>query len=309
MKNLTKTAFGSVAVAGCLLFIGSSPALAAVWEVLVVDQQAPGTKTAPPKWATLVAGPAAVKKADGFLVSIDGKLWQLKVNTLKEQGCCDKGKFPFSYEVDQLTATPMAGGQPTVLMGINALDSAKALMKEHIGNCDEMKPLPSKPATTESYERSKINLLGSVDNSFAFEILSESAPFGRADKMTSDEWAAFNVDKALSPDMPGKKRTIALDAQGKIVKVSATEKDSGVPADISQYAIVRKDLQEQRKAFIAAHPKLVEWDKVSFYTVSPDKSVVVYGLNGNLYWQGATGKPRLLGPVKSVHGLQWHKNG
>lgn len=294
--------------AACLLFIGTTPAFASGWEVLVIDQTAPGTKATPPKFSTIWASPGAMKKVDGFLVSMGGTVQQLKVNTLKDKCTCDKGKFPYSYEIDQLTVTPLAGGAPKVLMGEMALAAAKQLMKEHKDNCDGMKALPGKGETTESYERSKINLLGSVDNNFAFEILSESAPFTRPDPMKSDEWAAFGADKNIIPDSPGRKRTISTDAQGKIVKASATEKDSGVPADVSQYAIVRKDLQALRKEFIDAHPKLVEWDKVSFYTIAPDKSAVVYGLNGNLYWQPATGKAHVVGPVKNVHGLQWHKS-
>ena len=68
-----------------------------------------------------------------------------------------------------------------------------------------------------------------------------------------------------------------------------------------------RDDQAEKSAFVAGHPKLVEWGKTSFYSVAPDKSAVVYGLNGNVYWQPASGKARLLGQAKNVKGWQWLK--
>lgn len=270
-----------------LALSGTAVDAAAKWQILVQDQLTAGSKDTPAKWVTVWADGTSTKRMDGLVADLSGKMCTLKVATSKERGATKTGKFPFVYEIDQLTAQPVAGGQAKVLLGDSALTSAKALMHEHLNECEGMKPLPFAPDTTESYEKSKVRILAVYSNSLAVDQASESFKYGRPNPMSLSETACYKLDKDCATT--GKKALPAALAVG----------------DASKFSKLPPG--EPEASFVAKNPKLVPWDKVQFYTVSPDKTAVVYAQNGMLFWQAATGKPKPLGSVKSVHGWQWRQ--
>jgi hypothetical protein len=58
--------------------------------------------------------------------------------------------------------------------------------------------------------------------------------------------------------------------------------------------------------FRREHPKLVPWNNTQFWSVSPDKTAVVYVQNSKVYWQPLTGKARLIGTAKLACGVRWY---
>ena len=322
-------------------FAAVGPAFAA-WQVLVHEQVAPKTKDAPAKWSTTWSDGTNTRKFDGVIASMGGKLWALQVVTAKDRGACKQGKYPFAYEVDQLVAQPSGGGESKVLFGDTALASAKAVMKDHLDACDGIKPLPGAPDTTESYERTKLNILSVYNNALGMEQVTESFAYGKPNPMALDDWASYRLDKDcadkvskkfLPPDATAK-------ANEKFAALAAAERDPFSPADMSHWVLVpsgggmsvefgvpsttnppksivrvvrvdgdsgaKDDYSTMRAAFVTAHPSLVEWSKVGFYTISPDQSVVVFTNGPDLYWQPVSGKPKVIGQVKNVRGWQWH---
>lgn len=58
--------------------------------------------------------------------------------------------------------------------------------------------------------------------------------------------------------------------------------------------------------FVQAHPHLLQWKSLPFYSVSPDQAAVIYQLKNNLYWQNVNGgKAILVSPIHKVRGIQW----
>ncbi len=314
------------------------------WQVVVNDRQAAGSKTVPARWVSVWADGKTSSRNQGLVVSMDGHLWTLDVSTQSDKGSCAEGKFPFSYSVDELIASPLGAGQGRrVLMGQGALGSAKDVMRDHLANCDGIKALPSQPETTESYERSKIRLLSNYNGKIGLELVSESLAYGRPEAMVSNDWGAYGIDKGFS-GKEGRKLLpsgTAGEASARFLKLPKSERDPFSPGDFSHFILVpagggvavefgvpgtaasaRGEAQvvrverpgglgdaydKARLAFVSKHRGLIPWDKVSFYTIAPDGSAVVYAQNGGLYWQGLTGKARPIGHVQEVRGWQWHR--
>lgn len=319
------------------------PSLAktAAWQVLILDQSS--AKTAPnlANWVTIASNGLKTKRFDAPVVSLDGHPYTLRLTTERRKDACPAGKFPFSYEVDQLIATPLSGGQPIILIGQSALQSAKDLMKEHLASCDGIKPLPGSPVTTESYEKSRVSLLSIFQDNLGLEVISESFAYGKPKAMVYCDWASyrfkngdlFKRGKKILPD------GATTEATSKFLKLPSDERDDFSPADLSHFVLVprgggvvvefgvpatadsqmatvkmvrtdrtyepKDEYSKLRGSFMRAHPKLIAWDKVSFYTVAPDQSAVVFARDGKLYWQALSGAAKLIGRVKEVRGWQW----
>jgi len=324
---------------------GEAKAAGGSWQVLILDRLSASSKDSPARYATTWSSGSTSKRFDGAVAALGGHLVTLKVNNVKEHGSCPLGKFPFSIDVDQLVAEPLGGGQAKVLFGQSALASAKDLMRDHLASCDGLKPLPFAPDTTESYERTKINLLSVYNNYLGVEIVAASLPYGKPSPMAVDNWGAYQLDK--EPIAPVSKKGLpagaASEATSKFLKLPASERDSYAPADVGQFVYVPsaggvavefgvpgtveasrgtvKVVRVERPAglgdeyskmagqFVAAHAKLLPWDKLSFYTVAPDRSAVVYGQDGKLYWQALSAKPKQIGQLKELRGWQWVAGG
>lgn len=319
-----------------------APALAAgPWQVLVHDQVAKPGKDKAARWATYWADSVKSKRLDGAALSLSGHLYLLKIVSESKRDTCPKGKFPFSYAIDQLVAEPLGAGDAITLAGQSNLASARDLLRDHVASCDGIKSLPGRPDSTESYERMRLGLVGTFGDYLGIEQVSESFPFTRPKPVALADWSCYRyrdedlwkAGKKVLPD------GALAEAQARFNKLGQTEKDPYSPPDFSHFVmapsaggvaiefavpgtsegsqgtvkVVRVDVPKGLKdeygktvqAFVAAHPKLVDWARATFYTVAPDQSAVVYVLNGNLYWQPATGKARVVGPVKSVRGFQW----
>jgi hypothetical protein len=319
---------------------GTAPARG-TWSVFVVDQLSARTKDAPAKWATIWSDGNNSRRFEAPLFSLDGKPYTLKVTNTTKREACSQGKYPFTMSVDQLVAEPLAGGAAKTLFGQIALQSAKDLMKEHLSSCEGMKPLPYSPDSTESYERARIRLVSIYGDNLGLETVTESFAYGRPKALVSNDWATYQfkdddlvkVGKKVLPD------GALTEATSAFVKLTPADRDGYSPADLSHYAFVpagggvavefgvpatqeaamgsvrtvrvvkpgglKEDYSKTRQAFVAAHPKLIAWDKATVYTVAPDQSSVVYAQDGKLYWQPVAGKPKLLGQVKDVRGWQW----
>lgn len=313
------------------------------WQVLVQNEVAPASGSSAGKWNTVWSDGRATKVIDGFAVSKDQQLWNLKVTASDGKCSCKDGKFPFNYHVDQLVATQLSDAKNSkVLLGDIALDSAKAVMRDHQASCEGIKALPGQPDNTESYERSRLRLLSNWNGSLGVELVNESFAYGRPVSMISNDWGAYRLDK--EPISKQTKKYLptgaATEATTKFLKLPAGERDPFSPGDFSHFVFVpagggvaiefgvpgtgetvrkqarvvrverptapNEEYEKLRQSFVAAHASLIPWDKVSFYTVAPDRSAAVYAQNGNLYWQGLAGKPKQIAPVKNVRGWQWH---
>jgi hypothetical protein len=321
---------------------GAPPAKGAGgWHVLVVDQVSPRTRDAGARWVTVWSDGNLSGRVEAPVVNLGGKLYTLKVTTTRKREACSEGKFPFTYEIDQLVAEPLGGGEPVVLLGASGLNAAKDIMREHLSSCEGMKPLPFAPDSTESYEKFKIRLLSVYGDTLGVETVTESFAYGRPKAMVSNDWACYQLKGAELVKL-GKKVLppgAVTEATSSFVKLPPAEREGYAPADFSHFALVpaggglavefgvpatqeqalgtvrvvrvvkpaglADDYNKARQAFVASHPKLVAWDKVSFYTIAPDRQAVVYAADGKLFWQAVKGKPRLLGQVKEVRGWQW----
>ncbi len=313
------------------------------WQVLVLNQIGETTKSSPPKWSTTWSDGSTAKQIDGFIVSANNQLWSLKVLPSEGACSCKEGKYPFSYSVDHLVATTLSN--PTrfkVLLGETALESARAVMRDHQASCDGIKQLPGQPDSTESYERSRLRLLSNYNGRLGVELVSESFYYGRPTAMVSNDWASYRLDK--DPVTRQTKSSLpsgaASEAVSRFTKLATSEREQFSPGDFSHFVfvpsnggtavefgvpgtaeavrnqvrIIRIDrpdniddsCEKVKQSFVSLHPKLIKWSKASFYTIAPDSSAAVFALAGNLYWQSANGKPKLLGPVKAVRGWQWH---
>jgi hypothetical protein len=345
MKNFVAIkALVLTVISGLMLSAAAAPGdPTGQWQVLVENEATAGSASFPAKWNTAWSDGRLTKIVDGFAISKDQQLWNLKVVAAEGQCSCKDGKFPFSYRVDQLVATKLSDPKASkVLLGDIALDSAKAVMRDHQASCEGIKALPGQPDSTESYERSRLRLLSNWNGSLGLESVNESFAYGRPVSMISNDWSAYRLDK--DPISEQTKRYLpagaATEATSKFLKLPAGERDPFSPGDFSHFVFVpagggvavefgvpgtgetvrkqarvvrverptapNEEYEQLRHSFVAAHKGLVPWDKVGFYTIAPDRSAAVYAQNGNLYWQGLTGKAKVIAPVKNVRGWQWH---
>lgn len=311
------------------------------WSVLVVDQLQAKTKDTPAKWATFWSDGTNVRRFEAPVVTLGGKPYTLKLTNTAKRETCSQGKYPFSLSVDQLVAEPLGGGASKPLFGQIPLQTAKDLMKEHLSSCEGMKPLPYSPDSTESYERARIRLVSIYADNLGLETVTESFAYGRPKPLVSNDWGTYQLrdDELIKIGKKALPDGAVTEATTDFVKLAPADRDGYSPADLAHYALVpagggvavefgvpatqeaamgtvrtvrvvksgglKDEYSKTRQAFVAAHPKLIAWDKVSVYTVAPDQSSVVYAQDGKLYWQPASGKPKLLGQVKDVRGWQW----
>src|SRR5262249_25201057 len=143
--------------------------------------------------------------------------------------------------VDQLSATQVGDAkQSKVLLGDMALESAKAVMKDHQNSCDGIKPLPGQPDFTESYERSKLRLLSGFNGSLGVEVVSESFYYGKPTGMVSNDWGSYGLDKDPI-SRQGRKYLpagAATEATSKFLKLASAERDPFSPGDFTHYVFV-----------------------------------------------------------------------
>ncbi len=93
--------------------------------------------------------------------------------------------------------------------------------------------------------------------------------------------------------------------------------DFGVPyreesarGSVNEITVERQDGMNNaddniRLFFVKEHPHLIPWDKVDYYTISPDRTAVVYCQASHIWWQELEGQPKLIGSVTNLRGLQW----
>lgn len=332
-------------LAGMASLVAAGPTSGGGWQVIVLDQVAPASKSSAAKWASLWSDGKSIKRIDDFVLSANGRMWTLNISPMAGQCSCKEGKFPFSYNVDQLIAVSLAEPKERkVLMGDIALESAKAVMRDHEASCDGIKALPGQPDTTESYERSKMRLLSSYNGQVGLELVTESSAYGRPVPMVSNDWAAYRLDKDPIGKVSNRKALPAYsmaEASNQFSKLPAAQRDPFAPGDFGHFVfapsgggvavefgvpgvaeaqknqarVVRVEVaaglnneyDKMRQAFKQSHGKLIPWEKASFYAVAPDQSAVVYAENGKLYWQAVSGKAKPIGQVKQVRGWQWHR--
>lgn len=313
------------------------------WQVLVVAPGASPNHSA--GWQTFASNGKTSKRYDGFIASFGGNLYNLKVLTQEGKCACKEGKYPFSYKIDQLVATALSDGKPgQLLLGETALESARAVMREHQASCEGIKQLPGQPDTTESYERSKIRLLTNYNGFLGVEVISESSYYGKPSGMVSNDWSSYRLDKQPLARLTRKYLPVgaASEASGQFGRLPASERDPFAPGDFSHFVlaphgggatiefgvpgtadnarskviVIKVDsptafdehYDQMRRQFVASHPKLIDWQKAGFYAIAPDGSAVVWSNAGNIFWQSATGQTLLIGKAAQISGWQWHND-
>jgi hypothetical protein len=330
----------ALSLAALALAGGAQQGALASWQVVVEDEKTPAGKKGA-DWVTYLVDEKTKREIPGFLAFVGNGLYALNVNGNEGNCSCKDGKYPFSYKVDELLARPVDSTQEKALLGDLALESARAVMRDHQASCDGIKPLPGQPESTESYERSKMRLLSNYNGNLGLEVVTESFSYGKPTAMVSTDWGSYKLDKEPIT-REGKKYLpdgAAAEASAKFTKLAAAEREGFSPADLSHFVFApngggmaiefgvpgtteatRKqtrlvrvertnaagDYEKVRQSFVKEHPGLIAFNKTDFYTVAPDGSAVVYAQNGSLYWQGAAGKPKLIGKVVNVRGWQWH---
>jgi hypothetical protein len=283
----------------------------------------------------------ASKHVEQIIVFWNGHLDRLYTQNFSEHVSCPNGKFPFFYQVDKLLSEGLASHASKVLLGDDALASAKDVLRDHQASCEGMKPLPYEPDTQESYEKTSINVLSFYDDLLGVEQLTESYSYGRPQPLISLDWSLYRLDKtgltkvktALIPS------SVTAKAQMKFSHLPAKEKEAYGSGDFSHYIArplgagmavdfamlgvqdpARKSIKtvevekengfakaiDAKKAmFVVQHEKLLDWKRLSVYDVAPDNSAVVYVKDNVLYWLTPGNAPVKIGEVKEVDGIQW----
>jgi len=313
------------------------------WEVLINDRLVPETATSPAHWSTIWSDGEKTTRLSGVVLGSSERLFRLTVANTNKTESCPNGSFPFSYSVDELTAQPLSGGTPRVWLGQGALAIARSAMRMHLASCKEFTSYKGSNPTADSYERTRIRFEALYGRYVGIEELVESQGHGQSNAIVLFDWGVHSLfsraisrtDKRLLT-----KQEIEQAKQQYLKRVNHTLKEPRtshllnyvlVPSGggaAAEFAIaesekpplnlatvrvkIKRDLlpwyDHWRRAFVAAHPDLIPWETVSFYTISPDKSAVVYEQDHLLYWQGLSSGPKRLSETHEVRGWQWHES-
>lgn len=292
------------------------------------------TKT---KWRTISSDGDHLRSYDGLIARLGHHLFKVRTQqiTKTKAHLCAEGRIWARYREQYLEAEPIAGGRARPLWRAPDAKFFKFCDCEFVES-----PLEQQ---VQSEETSELSVQSIINDSISIDAVTDEFNIAATSPHGGRVWQTLKINgNSLKPQKIHhsilrladlefmralKSDRVAIDYDRRYVDCQGflvlpwrggvvVEFQCGSrfdPFDRSSYPVrveqpygLGDSYSKMCHSFLKEHQSLIDWQKVDFYTVAPDRSVVVFAHGNDLYWKSVTtGEQIPLGTVKQIRGWQW----